>query len=146
MGRLLSGMKPIQEDPESVAWRVKRRFFFKREHDVHLYYLVLESHVWDEAKDDLRYDWRGNVVMAGGWKGVAEKMNERFGTELSYAQVRARMQLLYGKDNRDNRVDEFTRLFDDAMDYRDRLEASAFRKKSRDWFRPKAALGAPEGT
>jgi hypothetical protein len=121
----------------------KPRFFFKREHDVHLYYLVLESHVFDDVKDELVCDWRGNIVMRGGWKGVAEKMNARFGTELSYAQVRARMQLLYGKDNR---VDELNSLFNEAMNYRDRLDARAFRGKARDWFKPKTAPGAPEET
>lgn len=110
---------------------------------MHLYYLVLESHVFDDVKDELVCDWRGNIVMRGGWKGVAEKMNARFGTELSYAQVRARMQLLYGKDNR---VDELNSLFNEAMNYRDRLDARAFRGKARDWFKPKTAPGAPEET
>jgi len=140
MGRLLSGMKPIQEAPESVAWRVKRRFFFQREHDVHLYYLVLESHEFDEVKGDLVCNWRGNIVMKGGWQGIADGMNARFGLSLSSVQVQNRMKLLESRD------DELNSLFNEAMNYRDRLDARAFRGKARDWFKPKTAPGAPEET
>ncbi len=117
--RLLSGMKPLpEESQESLDWkRGRKRFYFQREHDIALYYFILEANEWDEEKDDLRYDWRGNVVMAGGWKGVAARMNSWFGTELNEFQVRARMKLLESKD------DEFNLLFDDAMDLQDHVEA-----------------------
>jgi hypothetical protein len=142
MVRMPSGMRP-EEAPESVAWRTekaKKRFYFKREHDVHLYYLVLESHVFDDVKDDLVCDWRGNIVMNGGWQGIADGMNSRFGLSLRPVQAMNRMKLL------ESREDELNSLFEETMDYRDRLEAQAFRKKARDWFRPKDAPGAPEGS
>lgn len=97
--------------------RGKKRFYFQREHDVHLYMFVLDANEWDEEKDDLRYDWRGNCVMTGGWKGVAARMNAAFGTKLNEFQVRARMKLLESKD------DEFHLLFDEAMELRDRTDA-----------------------
>ena len=126
MGRLLSGMKPIQETPESLAWREsKKRFFFKQEHDEHLYYLVLESHVFDEAKDDMVVDWRGNMVMKGGWQGVADAMSREFGVEFTGLQVRARMKLLEDKGEADGPF--FARLFDRAMDVRERVESGRAR-------------------
>lgn len=133
MVRMLAGMKPV-EAPESQAWRAekaKKRFFFKREHDVHLYYLVLESHEWDEVKGDLVCNWRGNIIMKGGWKGIAEGMNARFGLNLNLTQVQNRMKLLESRDA------ELDALFSETMDYRDRLDRESFQKKASSWFRRK---------
>lgn len=124
MVRILAGMK-LEEAPESVAWRAKRRFFFKNEHDVHLYYLVLESHEFDEVKDDLVLDWRGNIVMKGGWQGVADGMTAEFGVEFKAEQVQRRMKLLEDRGEVDGPF--FAKLFDEAMDLRDRVESGRVR-------------------
>lgn len=112
----------MEESQESKDWRKgRKRFYFQREHDVHLYMFVLDANEWDEEKDDLRYDWRGNCVMTGGWKGIASRMNSTFGTELNELQVRARMKLLESKD------DGFHLLFDETMNLRDQYEAERMR-------------------
>jgi len=100
------------------------RFFFGRRHDVVLYFLVLESHEWDEARDDLRYDWRGNVLMRGGWKGVAAGMTAEFGIRFTWAQCRARMKRLESKDEY---VDELFQEVSELQDVRWPLAAERAR-------------------
>jgi len=89
------------------------RFFFGRRHDVVLYFLVLESHEWDEARDDLRYDWRGNVLMRGGWKAVAAGMTAEFGIPFTDVQCSARMKLL------EDRGDAMNELFQEVSELQD---------------------------
>lgn len=109
--------RPMTDPGGSLDWKKgRKRFYFEKKHDVHLYMFVLDANEWDEEKDDLRYDWRGNVVMTGGWKGIAARMNAYFGTKLNETQVRARMKLLESKD------DEFHALFDEAMALYDRYD------------------------
>lgn len=99
------------------------RFFFGRRHDVFLYHLVLESHVWDEARDDLVLDWRGNIVMRGGWDGVAAGMAAEFGVPFSGDQCARRMKLLESKDEYLNSV------FEESIDLRDARELVAERSR-----------------
>lgn len=125
----LDGMKSLEESEESAAWREGRKrkayFLFRHEHDVHLYHLKLEAAKWDEEKDDLVYDRRGNIVLEGGWQGIADGMAKEFGVEFTATQVRTRMALLEARGETDGPF--FERLFEEAMGLGDRVKAERMR-------------------
>lgn len=101
------------------------KFFFDWSHDVFLYYQYLERVMWDEAKDDMMLDWRGNQVLDGGWSSIAESMSARFGRAFSAGNCRDRLERI------SNRGEYFAKLFDEVMWLQDALK---FRKLSAEWF------------
>jgi hypothetical protein len=92
------------------------KFFFDRIHDLYLYYLVLEHHVYDEVKDDFIYTKSGEIKIEGGWRGIAEKMTSVFGRQFKSDHVLRRYELICEKE------DYINELFNDVTDFRDDLE------------------------
>jgi hypothetical protein len=92
------------------------KFFFDRIHDLYLYYLVLEHHVYDEAKGDFHYTASGEIKIEGGWRGIAEKMTSVFGREFKPAHVQRRYELFCDKE------DYVNDLFNEVTDFRDAVE------------------------
>ena len=89
------------------------KFFYDRVHDLYLYYLILENHVFDEAQDDYVYTRSGDIKIAGGWELIAEKMTAIFGREFKPKQMRSRYDLFSSKEKY---LDE---LFNEVSDFRD---------------------------
>jgi hypothetical protein len=92
------------------------KFFYDHIHDLYLYHLVLENHVYDEEKDDFVYTPSGDIKIAGGWTMVADRMTAMFGREFKPSQVQRRYELFCAKE------DYIAQLFEDATDFRDDME------------------------
>jgi hypothetical protein len=91
---------------------------WQRAHDRYLYYLTLESGIYDEEKGDFIYTSSGEIKLEGGWTAVAEKMTAAFGREFTYNSVRDRFQKLVFAEN-GNYIDK---LFNEVMKFRDDME------------------------
>jgi hypothetical protein len=94
------------------------KFFYDRVHDVYLYHLVLEHHVYDEVKDDFLYTRSGEIKLSCGWKGIAKKMTAVFGREFSKNSIQNRYGLLFNTQSDDP---EQEKLFNETMDFGDDL-------------------------
>ena len=92
------------------------KFFFDHIHDLYLYYLILEHHVYDEALGDFHYTKSGEIKLKGGWPVIAEQMTAVFGREFKSAHVQRRYDLFSEKE------DYLDNLFNEVTDFRDDLE------------------------
>ena len=90
------------------------KFFYDREHDVYMYYLILEAYIFDEARGDHVFTCKGNIKMRGGWKAIAAEMSRVFQREFTATQMRDRFFRFTDK--------YFDVIFDEVSDLRDKME------------------------
>jgi hypothetical protein len=98
------------------------KFFYDRVHDVFLYFLVLEHHIYDEAKGDFQYTRSGEIAIRGGWSGIAREMTNVFkvgakGRPFTPSSVQQRYELFMSQND-----DKTSKLFNEVMDFRDGWE------------------------
>lgn len=109
------------------------KFFFDKEHDVYLYMLVLEHHVYDDEKEDFVYTSSGEIKISCGWQGIAEKMTAVFGPirkgqEFTAQSVRSRYDKVFNgsplkSPDLDYALNKYSEeLFNCAMDLRDQID------------------------